>query len=400
MSENSQHQVNLLDFLAFLIRWRKFLITTVLVGGVAATVIVFVIPQKFRSTAVIRSQASAGPSIGALISSKLGALGGLASQFAPSLGDVPEQTFVSILKSRWMSERVIEHFDLRSVYKMPDATMDELVKALNSRTSFYLDNETLHIVIKVDDRSPVLAKNMAEFFIEELDKRNQDLQSMSARKEKEFIGQRLEEERNRLIALEDSFAQFQLSSGIVDPEEQVKATIQAAALLQAERLATQTKLEFNEMMMGKTNPENSYLQLRLASIDSSLESLIRSNRDRVPDLLLHFDDAPTQGLSYLRLKRDIEVGNLLVGFLLQQYEQAKITELRNTPTVMRLDPPIIPNKRVWPRRGLLVIIVCMAVFVLAVVLASLFEFFRDVSSNPEDPQYGRLQKIRRSWENR
>ncbi|MFZ5433829.1 MAG: GumC family protein [Calditrichota bacterium] len=396
MSENSQHQVNLLDFLAFLIRWRKFLITTVLVVGVAATVIVFVIPQKFRSTAVIRSQASAGPSIGALISSKLGALGGLASQFAPSLGDVPEQTFVSILKSRWMSERVIEHFDLRSVYKMPDATFEELEKALAAHTSFFLDKETFHIVIKVDDRKPERAKAIAEFFIDELDVRNQELQSSSAQKEKEFIGQRLEEERNRLIALEDSFAQFQLSSGIVDPEEQVKATIQAAALLQAERLATQTKLEFNEMMMGKTNPENSYLQLRLASIDSSLESLIRSNRDRVPDLLLHFDDAPTQGLNYLRLKRDIEVGNLLVGFLLQQYEQAKITELRNTPTVMRLDPPITPSKRVWPRRGLLVIIACSSCLVFAIAIAMVLELLKTAGNDPSHPQYERIQNIRRS----
>jgi uncharacterized protein involved in exopolysaccharide biosynthesis len=355
-----------------------------------------VLPPKYRSTAVIRSQESSGAGIGSLIASKLGGLGGLAG-LMPKAGEIPEETYVAILKSRWMSERVIDRFDLRTAYKMKGAPTEQVIKALLANTDFRLDDQTFHMFVTADDRDPARAKAMVDFYVDQLDLRNQDLKSGGARKEKEFLGQRLTDEQTRLAALEDSMCRFQLTTGVLSVEEQIKATIQAAATLEAQRLMTATELEMNRRILGNENPETDFLRLKLASIDSAKAALAAKKRPgEGSDFLLHLEDAPEQGVVYFRLMRDIETQQLLVAYILQQYEQAKIEELRNTPTVMRIDPPVVATKRVWPRRGLMVVLSALGAFVLAVVLAMTIEFVRR-ANDPAHPQHDRLSRLQKAW---
>jgi tyrosine-protein kinase Etk/Wzc len=400
MSDQRSHEVNLLDLIAFVLRWRVFLISAVLSVAVVVAVISFLLLPKYRSTAVIRSHESTGTSIGSLIASKLGGLGGLAS-FVPPMGEIPEQTYVTLLKSRWMSERVIEHFDLRTVYKMRSATMDQVVKALLSNTDFQLDDKTLHIIITVDDHDASRAKSMVDYYIDELDQRNQELKSSGARKEKEFLAQRLAAEQDRLAALEDSMYRFQLATGVLNVEEQVKATIGAAAQLEAQRLMIATEMEMNNRLLGSESPETRYMRLKLASIDSTMLELVQRKKPGEPnDFLLRLQDIPGEGATYLRLTRDIEIQQLLVGYILQQYEQAKIEELRNTPTVMRLDPPVVPSKRVWPRRGMMVVLSALGAFILAAAIAMIIEMVRHAKDDPAHPQHERLVALGHAWKRR
>jgi uncharacterized protein involved in exopolysaccharide biosynthesis len=398
MPDDTRHQVNLLDFFAFLLRWRRFILISTLSVTIASIVIVLLLPSRFRSIAVVRSQESGGEGIGSLIASKLGSLGGLAN-LAPSLGKIPEEMYISILESRWMSERVIDHFDLRTVYGMKTAAIEDVVKALVSRADFDLDELSSVLTIRVEDRSPLRAKEITEYYVDQLDLRNQELKSEASRKEKEFIGQRLDEERWRLTSTEDSLYRFQLATGILDIEEQVKATIQAAAALEAQKLIAQTELQMNLRIWGSINSEAQLSQLKISSIDSTLQALIHSHGVKSDDLLLGMEEASQQGMIYLRLYRDIQVEQLLVGYLLQQYEQARIGELRNTPTLMRIEPPMVATKRAWPRRSLMVGIAFFATFIFASALALAFETFIRIARDPNHPQHLHYLDLRRSLKN-
>jgi tyrosine-protein kinase Etk/Wzc len=350
----------------------------------------------YRSTAVIKAQEATGMGIGSLIASKLGALGGLAN-FATSMGEIPENSYVAILKSRWMSEQIVGAFDLRKVYKMDKAPLEKVIKALGKHTNFQLDDLTMNIIIYVEDQSPKRAKEIADYYVNQLDKRNQELKSSRASMERQFIGQRLEDEQRKLSSIEDSIYHYQMETGVLDIKEQVKATISAISAIQAERLATQAELEMKERIFGPSHAESNYLRMKLASIDSTIQTLIRNrtNGDG-EDFLLHLRDTPQQGMQYLRLIRDIEIQQLLVGYLLQQYEQAKIDELRNTPTLLRIDPPVQAELRIWPRRGLMVIIAAFGSLILGIVIAMLMEFFAKASQNTEHPQHEKIMEIRRS----
>jgi len=396
MSDNRPHEVNLLDLIAFVLRWRVFLITAVLSVSVVVGVISFLLAPKYRSTAVVQGAETQSQGIGSLVASKLSTMGALAG-FSPMMGEVPGELFVQLLKSRWMTERFIERFDLRRVYHMEGDPIEDVIKAALANTRYELDPQSQSVLIYAEDRDPKRCYEMAQFLVEELDRRNSDLKSEQVRREREFIEKRLAESQERLAALEDSMAQFQTRSGILNPEEQVKATIQAAAALEAEKLAVRTQLELNRLIHGgRESDADAYLRSQVTSIDSTLQSLIRPKAVGEPvDFLPRLQDTPDQAMQFLRLKRDIEIQQMLVAFLVEQHERARIEERRNTPTLLRLDPPALATKRVWPRRGLMVTVAAFGALVLAVLIALTLEFIRAVG-DPAHPQHERAEQIRRS----
>lgn len=400
MPDQERDQVNLLEVLTILVRWRKMILTAAVGVALVVAVISLVVTPRFKSTAVVRIQQSqGGGGIGSLISSKLGGLGALAG-LAGSFGESTEEVLMSILRSRWLSDKVIEKFELRKVYKMEKETQEEVVKLLQKRTLFDLEDKSLNIIINVYDQSPQRAKEMADFYVDELDQRNQELRSTTARKEREFIGARLDAERGQLTMLEDSLFRFQTVTGVLDIEEQTKATIQTAAALEAQRLTAKAKLELNRQVLGATQPETEFTRLQVASIDSSIRSLIASGQNGDTDFLVALKDVPAHGLQYLRLKRDIEIQQLLTAYLIQQFEQAKVEELRNTPTLIRVDPPTVASKRSWPKRSLMVIVAFAAACFFAAAVALFLEFFRKASTDSAHPQYQTLVNLRRSWKTR
>jgi hypothetical protein len=69
-----------------------------------------------------------------------------------------------------------------------------------------------------------------------------------------------------------------------------------------------------------------------------------------------FSNVPNFGFKLGRLMRDVEVQNTLYNFLTQQYEEAKIQEAKDTPTVQVLDYAVLPQLKYKPVRSRIVII--------------------------------------------
>ena len=77
---------------------------------------------------------------------------------------------------------------------------------------------------------------------------------------------------------------------------------------------------------------------------------------------------------FIRLERELEVQGEIFQFLTQQFEQARIQEIRDTPTLQVLDIGIPRERRSSPQRILTVIMV----FVLSLILAIGYAFFREL----------------------
>ena len=52
------------------------------------------------------------------------------------------------------------------------------------------------------------------------------------------------------------------------------------------------------------------------------------------------------------MRRAVEVAQQIYVQLRLQEEQAAVLELRNTPAISVIDPPLVPVKRSWPNRRL------------------------------------------------
>lgn len=370
-----------------------------LIAGIAVGIYAFTATPHYRSSAIVKGVENSSSNFGGMLASKLAGLGNLGG-FAASMGEVRGDFYLVILRERSMGEKVVEKFDLRNRLKMQDAPIEDVLEAWKNRVYQKYEPTSNTVRIHVDDPDPKFAQSVVEFYIEQLDVRLRELGTIKAKKEREFAGARLEEARATLYALEDSMSAFQRRSGIINLEEQAKATVQAAAAVQAERLLARAELELKRKLFTSENPELQIAQMRLAGLDSSLNYLNavpESPAER--DYLLRFDAATEDGKTYLRLYRDIELYSLLMALLTQQYEQAKMDEARNTPSLAIVEPASLGTKRVSPKRSMLVGLGAGLGLVIGLLGAGVVSVTSAISSE-DHPDHGRFLKLKRSWSGR
>jgi uncharacterized protein involved in exopolysaccharide biosynthesis len=73
-------------------------------------------------------------------------------------------------------------------------------------------------------------------------------------------------------------------------------------------------------------------------------------------------------MDYLRLKRELEIQNKIMTTLIPLFEQAKIEENRNTPSVLIVDPPNVPDRKVKPKRLTMVLLFTALTFIFSYLI--------------------------------
>jgi len=82
----------------------------------------------------------------------------------------------------------------------------------------------------------------------------------------------------------------------------------------------------------------------LAAAESTLALFNQTNRNLQSSATLQLEQA--------RLRRNVDMAQQLFLQLQLQEEQAALQELRNTPTISVIDPPVLPARHSWPNRPL------------------------------------------------
>ena len=114
-------------------------------------------------------------------------------------------------------------------------------------------------------------------------------------------------------------------------------------------------------------------------LDAELENLLLGsdakgvnigNENKSKDgLWLSMSSFPDLGMRSARLIRDVEVQGRLLEIMVPQYEQARMEESKNIPTLQIIDEPRVPINKTKPKRMFIVIgaIFMAAIFSLGYV---------------------------------
>src|SRR5207245_9270640 len=113
------------------------------------------------------------------------------------------------------------------------------------------------------------------------------------------------------------------------------------------------------------------LRKQLALLESG-----KGGRGQLPGERMHpaFITVPSLVLEYARLLRDVKVQEALYTMLTSQYEQAKIAEARDTPSVQVLDPGVPAEKKSKPIIWLNMLIAGVLALFLGIFLAFFLEY--------------------------
>lgn len=383
--DQPEEEINLLDY------WRVIWKRRWMIGGVwlsavlAALVVSLLLPKVYRSTATLLPSLDSkdGAGLGALLSAAGGAAGaaqtlGISLPGAPA---TPTDVFVAMLKSRIMADDVIKQFDLMRLYEAK--TMDDARKALEDDTTIKVSKEKV-ITIVVEAKDPKLAADMANYYVSNLDRLNRTLNVSKASQNRAFIERRLAETQVNLVKAEEALKEFQTRNKTVAVEAQSKAMIEAAALIQGQITAQEVQLEVMSGYLSPDNPELSRLRTSLAELKRQLYLLEsgKSGKGMLPGDRLHpaMITVPALALEYGRLMRELKVQETLYTLLTSQYEQAKLAEARDTPTVQVLDPAVPAEKKSKPSIRLNVMIAGVLGLFLGIFLAFLLNYLERVRS--------------------
>ena len=240
------------------------------------------------------------------------------------------------------------------------------------------------------DELAVLVGNWCETIVEELDRVNKNLRTSTARYTREFIEKRLKEIEERLIKAADALKEFQEKYKTVSIEDQTRAAIEAAAQVRAEIMLQEVKYNVLRRNLDESHNEVKKVKYNLTELRKQLEK-IETGTNLDDEYLIPFSEIPNLKLRLTFLTRDLEVQKALYRLLTEQYEQAKIQEAKDTPTIQVLDKAVPPQKRSKPKRRIMVLIAgILSLFISGFVIFS-WEYYQNLKTK-NSQEYTALEK--------
>lgn len=361
---------------------RKFLRNSFAVGFSLGLFVAFLIPVRYESTVQLMppdNQSSSGMAMLAALTAKTG--GALGSVAGDVLGVKSSGAlFVGILRSRTVQDRLVQRFNLKKVYSLK--LEEDARSRLAENTGLSEDRKSGIITITVTDHDARRAAAIAQAYVEELDHLVAQLSTSSARREREFLEERLTAVRTDLDKASKDFSQFASKSGAIDIKEQGRAMVEAAANLQGQLIATEASLSGLQQIYTPNNVRVRAAQAHVAELKSQLERLGgKAGGDAVDgDNGTAKSDAqypsirklPILGVTYANLYRETKIQETVLEALTQQYEMAKVQEAKETPSVKVLDSAQVPERKSFPPRTLITLVIAM----MSVASAGAWMLFR------------------------
>jgi capsule polysaccharide export protein KpsE/RkpR len=355
---------------------RRTLARVLLYSLVLSTLTAFLIPKQYESTTRMMppEQQGMGTAMLAALAGKAmpGALGALAGGM---LGIKDSGAlFVDLLHSGTIEGALVDRFDLQNVYRK--RYRQDALKKLAHRTDVAQDRKSGVITITVTDTDRQRARDMAQAYVDQLDSLLIKVNTSAARREREFIERRLVTVQNDLEKAQVALSDFASKNTTLDIKEQTKAMVEAGAKLQAQLIVAHAEADSLGQFYGSGNVRIRAANARVAELEHELKKLGGSadqTGDATDDEALYpsLRQLPILAVRWADLYRQVKVKETVYDLLTEQYELARIEEVKSIPSVRIIDPPSWPEKKSFPPRLVMILgLTALSVFAAAMLLVA------------------------------
>ena len=412
---------------------RRFVLRASAVGLLASTLVAFLTPKSYTSTAQLMppdSQSTSALAMMAGMAAKAG--GGLGAVAGDLLGIKSSGAlFVGVLRSQTAQDRLIQQFDLRKVYGK--RLIVDARRKLDENTSVSEDRKSGIISISVTDHNAQRAAALTNAYVGQLNSLVAELSTSSAHRERVFLEGRLKVAKLDLDEATNQLAQFSSKNRTLDIQQEGKAMLDAAGSIAGELIAAQSQLEGLRQIYTDNNSRVRAMNARVAELRRQLEKLggVQGNSPKNPPASTLAKGQPADPLSgepadppasqsadppsdqpavqsgampyptirslpllgakYADYYRRAKIQETVFELLTEQYELAKVQEAKETPSVKILDPGTVPEKKSFPPRLLVMFLgtaLALSVSVVWVLGANQWQ-----QADPTDPRKILAQEV-------
>ena len=353
---------------------RRLILKNTIIVAFISLIISLLLPKWYASKAVVLSSGAG----------KFNFLSSISpipvANFGLSTINEDINNFIAILQSRTVKEYMVNKFNLVERYNQRD--IEYAMEAFEEKMELEVTEEGT-LEISIIDKDPIVAKQMVSEALIMLDQINQNIGMEAGRYNREFLEKRLSQNENNLEKAELDLKIFQEKTGIIDLVAQLSSTMQMSAQaynsifdayteLYAKKIETETQLAVAKTTLSINNPtlmqlekllneQTFQLEQLMVELDAKLQYLLSSitptQVDNIPNIefSVSFNSLPSLGLENARLIREVKMQSTIQEILIPQYEQAKLEETKNIPTLQLIDKPKVAINKAKPKRALIVI---------------------------------------------
>jgi len=329
--------------------WRR-IAAVITVGIIGAGSYAFLAPAWYESTLTVVPRVD---SSGGMLAAAGGALGGaldLASSLSGAGGDI--ERIAAVFKSRSVTDEAIKQFKLMERYD--EEYMEHTRKALWQHCDVSTDKKGNAVTLTCEDKDPVLAQQLAQFFGDYGNRVFGRVSAGSATEEKKFLGKRVAQARLDVDGSSKKLQEFQERHKLIDLGEQAKSVVSALASVRGEQMTKEIQLSYLQSFATADEASAQQLKKQISILGGKFNTLEQSRlaADGKPrgDLFPAAMAVPALKFDLEQLYREQKINETVFLMLTQQLEMARINESRDTSTFQVLDDAVVPTFRARPHR--------------------------------------------------
>lgn len=334
--QNAEHQrsvddLNLVDLVRVVInRWRFVAAGALLIGAAAFGASFLMTPQFTAKTTFLPPQGNSGSALNAALSS----LGPLAGLGAGAGNGKSAETYVAILNSRTVGDRLVEHHKLKELYKAK--YQFEAFDALKSRTRIEYSRRDGIISLEFDDTDPVRAAKVANDYVNELKVLTSSMALTEAQRRRAFFEDQLNKAKKTLAEAQAALQGSGFDSGALRAEP--RAAAEEYGRIKAQLTTIEVTLDAARSRLADSSPEVKGMAATASSLRQRLQAL-------------EHETDPTRKQDYVSRYREFKYQEALYEQLAKQFEAARMEESREDNTIQVIDPALTPEWKSKPKRA-------------------------------------------------
>ncbi|MCS7249841.1 MAG: Wzz/FepE/Etk N-terminal domain-containing protein [candidate division WOR-3 bacterium] len=337
-------------YLLILFQGRKFIFWNVFIITLFSLILAFILPKRYKATGQILPPPDE-PTIYSL------------STILPSSSPTQRlmlrswnisDALIAILRSRTIKEYVINNTKFLNFYKFKK--IEDALNFLNTITKIS-QTEEMVIKISVEAKDRNLACEMVNAYIAALDNFLKESMMSRGKYLRIFLENQLKKVEKELAEARDSLKNFQERYKLPELEEGLKSVLDAYAQLKSQLIIKETELEIAKDF---SSPENPYYQDLIAEVKKFREKLGEIEKGGGlggfgPGFGTPFKKLPAVASEYIKRYQEWKLKSEIYVLLQQQYQQAKLTEAKDTPTITILDYAKVPERPSFPKKKIIVL---------------------------------------------
>lgn len=362
-----------IDLLIIWAKWKKFIIGLTACAALYAVISSLLMPNIYQSTLRLLPPQQAQSNATALLAQ----LGGMAGGLASSITKNPNDIYVAMIKSRTIGDAMVDRFALLSVYGVK--SREQARRQLEGNTKVVNGKDGM-ISIDVSDTDPKRASILANGYGEELLKMTRDFAVTQTSKTRLFFERQLKISKDKLNDEEEKLKEHLQSSGVISVDNQSRTLLEMAARLRAEMASKEIQIAAMKPFVTENNV--SY-QRHLHALSSAKEALHKLENGSTASKADRPNGATNDGIGSMQLLRDVKYHQVLYEILAKQYEASRLDEARDVAIIQVLDKAVAPETKIAPRRSVIVLAITILTFLLALLLALVFEYVQKLRGQPE-----------------